>query len=91
MDVDTGNLSAVAKVTSKDGGPDVEVDLEKAEAGIGEKHAPISATETEEDEEAGNKLPFSKARSISFVLALTGAAFLNVQFPSPDSIHTLLS
>ena len=80
MDIDSGNLSAVARVISQERGKqqDAIVDLEKRdENGTEERvhgsEAPESSNGKEEDE-----LPFSAARSIFFVLALTGAAFLNV-------------
>jgi hypothetical protein len=79
MDIDSGNLSAVAQVRSKERGryQDAEVvDLEKSriEDNNAIQTSPIPEDESKEEDE----LPFSAARSISFVLALTGAAFLNV-------------
>jgi hypothetical protein len=76
MDIDSGNLSAVAQVRSKERGryQDAEVvDLEKSrnEETAGKSSIP-------DDTKDEDELPFSKARSCFFVLALTGAAFLNV-------------
>lgn len=76
MDIDSGNLTAVAQVKSKEHGTqqDLEVDVEKS----GSEARPQSTT-PEPIDPKDDGLPFSKARSAFFVLALTGAAFLNVR------------
>jgi hypothetical protein len=79
MAIDSGNLSAVAQVKSKEGGQDLEVDLEESRPNVDEEQIQSGAPYTEETyDDVDNKLPFSVARSIFFVLSLTGAAFLNV-------------
>ena len=91
MDIDSGNLSAVAQVRSKERGryQDAEVvDLEKSrieDATEQRSQSPAPVESKDEDE-----LPFSAARSIFFVLALTGAAFLNVRHTKTLSIIFLL-
>lgn len=80
MDIDAGNFSAVARVTSSSGGQhDAIVDLEKSgEEESLEIRAQLDSSEQHNDKDDGNELPFSKVRSAFFVLSLTGSAFLNV-------------
>jgi hypothetical protein len=80
MNIDAGNLSAVARVTSSNGRQhDAIVDLEKSgDEGPIEIRAQSDSHEQHNDKDDEDELPFSKIRSAFFVLSLTGSAFLNV-------------
>ena len=98
MDIDSGNFSAVARVTSQERGKqhDAIVDLEKRQDDGTSEHRRQSEIPESSDGKEEDELPFSKTRSIFFVLALTGAAFLNARIFSEtflfqiyaDSKHT---
>jgi hypothetical protein len=90
MDIDSGNaLSAVTVSEKEKTEKNVEVDLEKAEVDISRPESPTTPS-TNGDAPLEpvlsriKELPFSKARLISLVITLTGAAFLNV---SGNSMH----
>jgi hypothetical protein len=80
MDADSGNRSQVEQVKNQERGQDIEVDVEKSQPVVAEKCTQSNNSDIEDGK--NDRLPFSTARSILFVISLTGASFLNVRIQS---------